>query len=67
MQPAKTNKVKVTYTWEQRNVLLLKEAFQRDLSLFKTLLESAPRDWTFTVLSDCSIKELVVNIPAKKK
>jgi hypothetical protein len=67
MQPAKTNKVKVTYTWEQRTVLLLKEAFQRDLQLFKTLLESAPRDWTFTTLSDGTMKELVVNIPAKKK
>lgn len=67
MSTTKTTKVKVTYTWEQRIVLMLKEAFLRDLSLFKTLLEATPKDWTFTVISDGTTKELVVNIPAKKK
>jgi hypothetical protein len=61
------SKSKVTYSFEQRQVLLLKEAFTRDLIYFSKLLVDVPRDWTLTVIQDGANKELVVNIPAKKK
>jgi len=67
MKPQNDKQVKVTYaTKEQRQVLLLKEAFGRDLVLFQKLLQETPADWTFTVIQSGSQKELVVNIPAKK-
>jgi hypothetical protein len=60
-------KTKATYNKDQHLVLLLKESFQRDLTMFSKLLEGIPRDWTLTVIQEGSQKELVVNIPAKKK
>jgi hypothetical protein len=64
MSKTKT-KSKVTYSYEQRLVLLLKEAFIRDLIYFDKLLLNTPKDWTLTVIQDGDIKELVVNVPAK--
>lgn len=61
------NKSKVTYSYEQRHVLLLKESFLRDLTYFSKLLENTPKDWSLTVIQDGDSKELVVNVPAKKK
>jgi len=64
---AKTiNKSKVTYNYETRQVLMLKEAYERDLGLFHKLLNDAPRTWTFTVLSTDGRKELIANIPPKR-
>lgn len=60
-------KSKVTYAYEQRNILLLKEAFARDLTYFSKLLSDLPRDWTLTVLQDGDLKDIVVNVPAKNK
>jgi hypothetical protein len=64
---ANPNKSKCTYSYEQRQVLLLKEAFQRDLSMFSKMLQDVPREWTYTVIQEGTNKELVVNIPVKKK
>lgn len=61
------SKQKVTYTYEQRRVLVLKEAFQRDLNLFIKMLDDVPKDWTLTVISDGPVRELIVNVPAKKR
>lgn len=67
MKQKDDKQVKVTYaTKDQRHSLLLKEAFQRDLVLFQRLLNDTPQDWTLTVISSGSTKELFVNIPAKK-
>jgi hypothetical protein len=63
---ANETKSKVTYSYEQRHVLLLKESFSRDLDLFRKLLENTPRDWSLTVIKSGDSKELVVNIPTKK-
>jgi hypothetical protein len=35
--------------------------------MFSKLLADVPKDWTLTVIQEGSQKELVVNIPAKKK
>lgn len=67
MQQTKEVKSKVTYSYDQRFVLLLKESYERDLVMFTKLLDNVPRDWTFTVIQEGSRKELVVNVPAKKK
>lgn len=61
------NKAKVTYTYEQRQILLLKEAFQRDLTMFSKMLNDVPREWTLTVLQEGNRRDLIVNVPAKKK
>jgi len=60
-------KSKCTYSYDQRQVLLLKEAFQRDLTMFRKMLEDVPKEWTLTVLQEGNQRDLVVNIPAKKK
>jgi hypothetical protein len=60
-------KSKATYTSQQFQVLLIKEAFVRDLNLFKTLLDKVPQSWTLTVIEQNGQKELVVNIPPKSK
>jgi hypothetical protein len=67
MSNDKEHSSKVTYSYEQRHVLLLKESFQRDLNFFYKLLDNTPRDWTLTVIQKGPVKELVVNLPAKKK
>lgn len=65
---ANTNKQKTTYAnKEQRQILVLKEAFLRDLGMFTKLLEYVPQEWTLTVITDGDHRELVVNVPAKKK
>jgi len=61
------NKSKCTYSYDQLKVLLLKEAYQRDLTMFNKMLQDVPREWTYTVISEGNQRELVVNIPAKKK
>jgi hypothetical protein len=76
----KTNKqkVKTTYTREQLHVLLLKEAFRRDLPLFvelvtkrkEGLFDSSPMippGTTFTAVSEDGETELFVNLPVPKK
>jgi len=67
MQQTKEIKSKVTYSYDQRSILLLKESYERDLVMFTKLLDNVPRDWTLTVIQGGSRKELVVNVPAKKK
>ena len=68
MSQTKEVKSKVTYSYDQRRILILKEAFLRgDLSLMQRLLEEFPKDWTYTVIQEGSMRELVVNVPAKKK
>lgn len=58
---------KVTYNYEQRSILMLKEAYQRDLALFGKLLAELPKDWTVTVIGKGRDRELIVNVPPKKK
>jgi hypothetical protein len=64
--PNKSSQSKVTYKYETVRVLLLKEAFMRDLNLFKSLIGEAPKDWTYTVIVNGQNRELVVNIPSGK-
>jgi hypothetical protein len=63
-------KSKATYAANQLRVLLLKEAYERDLSLFHKLVtdtsffgSAIPKDWTFTVVHIGDKRELFVNIP----
>lgn len=75
MKP-KEQKVKRTYTKDEMNLLLLKEAFERDLPLFVSLVQKSEslfgvpmigKDWTFTVVNNPSgTRELHINVPAKK-
>jgi hypothetical protein len=67
MSDNKEVKSKVTYTSTQFSILMLKEAFLRDLNLFKTLLERVPQTWTLTVIENGSHRELIVNVPPQKK
>lgn len=67
METQTANKSKCTYTYDQRKILLLKEAYQRDLKMFIEMLGDVPRDWTLTVIQEGARRELVVNVPAKKK
>lgn len=64
--PKINNKTKVTYNYDTKSVLLLKEAYERDINLFYKLFQEAPRNWTFTVITVEGRKELLVNIPPKK-
>jgi hypothetical protein len=74
MKPNKT-RTKVTYTQSTVGQLLLKEAFQRDLTLFKELLQKEtslfgtpllPKGSTFTVITEADgSRQLCVNIPLK--
>jgi hypothetical protein len=55
-------------------ILLLKEAYERDLSLFHKLVtdttffgSAIPKDWTFTVVRTGDKRELFVNIPQQVK
>jgi hypothetical protein len=76
VKPKKT-KTKVTYTQDNIGILLLKEAYERDLGLFRDLLSKQPgffdkplipRGTTFTVVTqEDGIKELFVNVPASEK
>jgi hypothetical protein len=75
MKP-KEEKVKRTYTRGELNILLLKEAFERDLPLFASLLQKGEGffdrpiigdDWTFTVVQSGNARELFINIPPSKK
>lgn len=63
----KATKTKATYNKDQFMILMLKEAFQRDLTMFSKLLGEVPRDWTLTVIQEGNQRDLIVNIPAKKK
>jgi len=67
MSQTKEVKSKVTYSWDQRRILFLREAFHKDLPLLIKLMEDAPKDWTYTVIQEGSGSQLVVNVPAKKK
>jgi hypothetical protein len=31
------------------------------------MLDDVPKDWTLTVISDGPVRELIVNVPAKKR
>jgi hypothetical protein len=64
--PNKSSQSKATYKYETVRVLLLKEAFMRDLNLFKSLISEAPKDWSYTVIVNGQNRELVVNIPSGK-
>lgn len=66
MSQTKELKSKTTYAYEQRQILILKEAYERDLKLFIELLGNIPKNYTLTVIQEGSRKELVVNVPAKK-
>jgi hypothetical protein len=68
---------KRTYKRDEICILLLQEAFERDLPLFYQMVtakegffgEKSPLkpDWTYTVVVDEQGKrKLIVNIPAKK-
>lgn len=68
------SKSKVTYSTNQLMILLLKEAYERDLSLFHKLVtdtsffgSAIPKDWTFTVVRTGEKRELFVNIPQQVK
>jgi hypothetical protein len=73
----KEPKSKRTYNRDELNQLLLKEAFERDLTLFSSLVTRkeglfeqpmVDRDWTFTVVKDSNgDRELFINIPTSKK
>lgn len=76
MKP-KEQKSKRTYSRDELNVLLLTEAFERDLSLFATLVQKregffeqpmVPNDWTFTVVKNPTdgSRELFINKPSRK-
>jgi hypothetical protein len=68
MSQTKELKSKVTYSYDQRRILILKEAFLKgDLVLLSRLLEEFPKDWTYTVIQEGSMRDIVVNVPAKKK
>lgn len=64
-----TNKTKVTYDYERRNVLLLKVAFKKgDFKSFQTILSELPKTYSVTIVTDeHGSEELFVNIPAKAK
>jgi hypothetical protein len=69
----KEAKTKTTYTTNQLKILLLREAFERDLSLFHKLVtdtnffgSAIPKDWTFTVVRTGGQRELFVNVPQQK-
>jgi hypothetical protein len=76
MKP-KEVKSKRTYAHDELNILLLKEAFERDLSLFSTLVQKkegffeqpmVKPNWTFTVVvNPTGSRELFINVPPKKK
>lgn len=68
-QPKKTKR---TYARDEINQLLLKETFERDLSLFSSLLERGEEllggplvedDWSFTVVNTNGRRELFINVP----
>jgi hypothetical protein len=66
MSSTKSNKShKETYADDRIIVLLLKEAFARDLVLFYKLVQDLNRHWTLTVKTEGNSKELIVNIPNK--
>lgn len=70
MSETKEPSSKVTYSNGQLIVLLLREAYERDLSLFARLLTERrgdiPKEWTFTTVKKGQSRELFINIPAKK-
>lgn len=63
MSDKKRNRSKETFDYKRRDILMLKEAFDRDLPMFWKLLQGAPKSWTFTVLTEGDKKSLVVNVP----
>jgi hypothetical protein len=73
----KEQKSKRTYARSELNILLLKEAFKRNLILFSDLIQMKegffndspmiPNNWTFTVITDSQgDSELFVNVPPRK-
>jgi hypothetical protein len=76
MKPKELQVRKRTYTRDELNILLLKEAFERDLSLFASLLQKKEGffeepfigdGWTFTVVHTGTTRELFINLPASNK
>jgi hypothetical protein len=76
MKSKQTQPTKRTFSTNQLSILLLQEAFKRDLPLFRQLVTETSgffgqpfveKNWTFTVLiSENGERELVVNVPQKK-
>lgn len=72
MNKPKEQKIKRTYRKNELAILLLKEAFERDLRLFSELMlakgsvmdTAKTDDWTFTVVDTGKTRELFVNVPA---
>jgi hypothetical protein len=71
----KEQKSKRTYSKDELNQLLLKEAFERDFPLFASMLQERKgffeeqiiqKDWTFTVVKDNASgnRELFINVPS---
>jgi len=61
-------KSKVTYDYDHRYVLLLKESFKKGpFDRFMSLLSDLPRNHTVTVVTaDDNTEQLYVNIPPSK-
>lgn len=67
---------KRTYAKSELWILVLQEAFKRDLTLFHQLVNpkegffydnsKALNDWTFTVVQEDGVSTLIVNKPTKK-
>lgn len=73
----KTSSTKRTFSVNQLPILIVQEAFKRDLTLFKQLITDdggflgrpyIQKDWTFTVLiSEDGNRELLINVPQQNK
>lgn len=76
MKNKQTKPMKRTFSANQLSILLLQEAFKRDLPLFRQLVTETSgffgqpfvqKDWTFTVSTlETGERELIVNVPQKK-
>lgn len=68
--------MKRTFSVDQLPILIVQEAFKRDLPLFRQLITETSgffgqpfvrKDWTFTVIvSETGERELVINVPPQK-
>lgn len=73
----KTSIVKRTFSVNQLPILIVQEAFKRDLPLFRQLITDdggffgqpfIKKDWTFTVIvSEDGERELLINVPQQTK
>lgn len=73
----KTSIMKRTFSVNQLPILIVQEAFKRDLPLFRQLITDVggffgqpfiKKDWTFTVIvSEDGERELLINVPQQTK